>query len=113
MATKLTRVTLCLINYTLLISLKIIRFHNYPLHFIGNMDEMPLNFDMPPNRTVNNTTENFKIRATGNEQNGTTVLLACSGDGSKLRPMVIFKRKTPSTELSALPKRKAGWMPKE
>lgn len=39
-------------------------------------------FDMPPNRTINNSGEKtIKIRTTG-------------GDGSKLRPMVIFKRKT-------------------
>ena len=31
--------------------------HNYPLHGIANMDEMPLTFDMPPNHTVNNTEE--------------------------------------------------------
>ena len=43
---------------------------------------------------------------TGNEKNHVTVLLACAGDGSKLRSLVIFKRKEP-------PKRKAGWMPKE
>jgi len=42
---------------------KIVRFHRfiidrrkekgYPLHFIANMDETPLTFDMPPNRTIN------------------------------------------------------------
>ena len=30
----------------------------------------------------------------GNEENHATVLLVCAGDGSKLRVMVIFKRKT-------------------
>jgi len=65
----------------------------YPLHFIANMDEAPLMFDMPPNRTINNTGEKTaKIRTTG--KNGVTVVLACCGDGSKLKPMVIFKRKT-------------------
>ena len=31
---------------------------------------------------------------TGYEKNHITVVLTCAGDGSKLRPMVIFKRKT-------------------
>ena len=84
---------------------KIVRFHrfiidrrkehNYPLHVIANMDETPLTFDMPPNRTIHNTGEKtIKIRTTGNEKNRVTVVLACAGDGSKLRPMAIFKRKT-------------------
>ena len=84
---------------------KIVRFHrfiidrrkenSYPLHFIANMDETPLTFDIPPNRTINSTGEKtVKIRTTGNEKNRVTVVLACCGDGSKLKPMVIFKRKT-------------------
>ena len=69
--------------------------HIYPLHLIANMDETPLTFDMPPNRTVNNTGEKtIKIRTTGNEKNRVTVVLACCGDGLKIKPMVIFKRKT-------------------
>ena len=31
---------------------------------------------------------------TGNEKNRVTVVLVCAGDGSKLKPMVMFKRKT-------------------
>ena len=59
------------------------------------MDETPLTFDMPPNQTINNTGEKtVKIRTTGNEKNRVTVVLACCRDGSKLKPMVIFKRKT-------------------
>ena len=84
---------------------KIVRFHryiidplkehNFPLHLIANMDETPLTFDMPPNRTVNNTGEKtIKIRTTGNEKNRVTVVLACCGDGTKLKLMIIFKRKT-------------------
>ena len=34
-----------------------------------------------------------KIVTTGNEKSHTTVSLACAGDGSKLRSIVIFKRK--------------------
>ena len=69
--------------------------HNYPLHVIANMDETPLTFDMPPNRTIHNTGEKtIEIRMTGNEKNRITVVLACAGDGSKLRPTAIFKRET-------------------
>ena len=69
--------------------------HNYPLHLIASMNETPLTFDMPPNRTINSIGENtVKIRTTRNEKNRVTVVLACAGDGTKLKPMVIFKRKT-------------------
>ena len=70
-----------------------------------------------PNLTIHNTGEKtIKIRTTGNEKNRVTVVLACAGDGSKLRPMVIFKRKTlpkVANKLLLLFKRKAGWIPKE
>ena len=36
----------------------------------------------------------IKIRTTGNEKNRVTVVLACCGDGLKLKLMLIFKRKT-------------------
>ena len=66
-----------------------------PLHLIANMDETPLTFDMPLNQTINNTGEKtINIRTTGNEKNHGTVILTCVGDGSKLKAMVIFKRKT-------------------
>ena len=46
------------------------REHNFPLHLIANMDETPLTFDMPPNRTVNNTgKKTIKIRTMGIEKN--------------------------------------------
>ena len=71
------------------------RAHNYPLHLVANMDESPIQFDMPSNRTVSTIGEKtVKIRTTGNEKNCLTVILACAGDGSKLKPLVIFKRKT-------------------
>ena len=50
---------------------------------------------MLSNRTVSKTGEKtVKIRTTGNEKNRLTVVLTCAGDGSKLKPLVIFKRKT-------------------
>ena len=69
--------------------------HNYPLHLVGNMDEVPVQFDMPSNRTVNAVGDKtVKITTTGNKKNRLTVVLACAGDGSKLKPLVIFKLKT-------------------
>lgn len=71
------------------------RAHSYPLHLVANMDESLIQFDMPSNRTVSKTGEKtVKIRTTGNEKNRLTVVLTCAGDGSKLKPLVIFKRKT-------------------
>ena len=79
------------------------------------MDEVPVQFDMPSNRTVNAVGDKtVKIRTTGNEKNCLTVVQACAGDGSKLKPMVIFKRKTmPKIQnkhgVVVLFKKKAGW----
>ena len=45
------------------------REHNYPLHLIINMDEIPRTIDMLPNRTINSIGEKtVKIRTTGNEK---------------------------------------------
>ena len=63
--------------------------HQYALANIGNMDEMPMNFDMPPNRTVNSKGSKTVLIKTR-----FTVVLACMADGTKLKPMVVFKRKT-------------------
>ena len=84
---------------------KIVRFHlynidrrkehNYPLHLFTSMDETPLTFDMPSNSSIISIGEKtVKIRTTGNEKNRVMVVLACAGDGTKHRPMVIFKQKT-------------------
>ena len=69
--------------------------HQYALANIGNMDETPMNFDMPPNRTVNSKwSKTVLIKTTGHEKTRFTVVLACMADGTKLKPMVVFKRKT-------------------
>lgn len=68
---------------------------NYPMDKIGNMDEVPLTFDAPPNRTVAQTGDkSVKITTTGNEKTRFTVVLACLASGKKLKPMVIFRRIT-------------------
>ena len=107
---------------------KIVRFHcfvinlrkehNYPLHVIANIDETPLTFGMPPNRTINHMGEKtIKIRMTGNEKNRVTVVMVCAGDGSKLKPMVIFKRKTvpkvANKHVVVIATQEKGWMDTE
>ena len=71
------------------------RSKNYSLVNIGNMDEMPVWFDMPTSKTVDSTgAKTVLLKTTGHEKTRFTVVLACLADGTKLKPMVIFKRKT-------------------
>ena len=68
---------------------------DFELRQIGNMDETPMSFDLPGNRTVDvKGKKTVMIRTTGHERTHFTVVLACMADGTKLKPMVIFKRKT-------------------
>ncbi|KAF4794152.1 pogo transposable element with KRAB domain-like protein [Turdus rufiventris] len=68
---------------------------NIEPHSIINMDEVPLTFNMPLTRTVEQTgTSTVLIKTTGNEKTFFTVILGVLSNGQKLRPMVIFKRKT-------------------
>lgn len=69
--------------------------HKYELKHIVNMDEVPLAFDCPPNKTVETTNAaSVSIVTTGHEKTHMTVVLACCADGTKLKPLIIFKRKT-------------------
>lgn len=71
------------------------RIHNYDLGDIGNMDETPMTFDLPSNRTVASLgAKTIFLRTTGNEKKHFTVVLSCLANGTKLRPVIIFKRKT-------------------
>jgi hypothetical protein len=68
--------------------------HNYPLKYIGNMDETPMWFDLPSNTTVNKKGEKtISIRTTGHERTSFTVILGCMADGTKLPAVCIFKVK--------------------
>jgi hypothetical protein len=59
------------------------------------MDETPVFFDLPANRTVDSVgAKTVAVRTTGHEKSHFTTVLACMADGTKLPPMVIFKRKT-------------------
>ena len=69
--------------------------NKYEMQHIENMDETPMNFDMPPSHTVNPVSEKtVLIKTTGNEKTHFTVVLSCLANGTKLKPMIIFKRKT-------------------
>lgn len=69
--------------------------HNYDLAQMGNMDETPVTFDLPGKRTVNAIGERtIMMKTTGHEKTHFTVVLSCMADGTRLKPVVIFKRKT-------------------
>ena len=62
---------------------------------VFNMDEVPMTFDSPNARTVDQTGVNtVPITTTGHEKTHFTVVLCCSESGEKVKPMVIFKRLT-------------------
>ncbi|KAK9408018.1 hypothetical protein NXF25_006792 [Crotalus adamanteus] len=84
---------------------KIQQFHSYIIqlwkkyHYeesqIENMDEVALNFDVPSNRTVDmNGIKTVAIKRSGHEKTHYTAVLSCCADGTKLPPMLIFKKKT-------------------
>ena len=61
---------------------------------IGNLDEIPMNFDTIRNRTV--SSKGYKTilqKTTGHERTRFIVVLFCMADGTKLKPIVIFKKK--------------------
>jgi len=62
---------------------------------LGNMDEVPLTFDVPSNKIVDvKGAKTITIKTSGNEKMCYTVVLACCADGTKLPPLLIFKIKT-------------------
>lgn len=89
--------------------------YDYPLKYIGNMDETPVSFDLPANTTVDELgARSVSIRTTGHERANFTVVLTCMADGTKLPPLIIFKIKNiprgnfpPEVIIRANPK---GWM---
>jgi len=84
---------------------KIIEFHKYVINMrkklrfeieqLGNMDEVPLTFDVPLNKTVDvKGAKTIMIKSSGKEKMCYAVVLVCCADGTKLPPLLIFKRKT-------------------
>lgn len=88
---------------------------NYEMCQIANMDETPMTFDVPSNKTVDSKgVKSVTIKTSGNEKSHFTVVLSCCADGFKLPPLLIFKRKTypkesipPGIFIHVHPK---GWM---
>lgn len=90
------------------------RAQSYPLHLVANMDKF--------NSTCHwielsaKQARKLKIRTTGNEKNRLMVVLTCAGDGSKPKPLVIFKRKAmpqiavKQRRCCCAGKRMDGWM---
>ena len=75
---------------------------NYEVNQIGNADQTPLTFDIPHTTTINTKgSSSVNIKTTGNEKNQFTVMLACTTDGGKLPPFIIFERKTMDNDCSA------------
>uniref|UniRef100_K7FHE8 HTH CENPB-type domain-containing protein n=1 Tax=Pelodiscus sinensis TaxID=13735 RepID=K7FHE8_PELSI len=62
---------------------------------IFNMDELPKSFDIPAMQSVAETgMKRVCVATTGHEWTCFTVVLACTTNGEKLTPTVIFKRVT-------------------
>ena len=58
---------------------------------LGHMGEVSLTFDVPSNKTVDvKGAKTIMVKTSGNEK----TLLACCDEGTKLPPLLIFKRKT-------------------
>ena len=71
------------------------RENQYLLSSIGNMDETPVCQDMLSRHTADKTGKrSVLIKSTGHEKSRYTVVLCVMADGTKLRPMIIFKRKS-------------------
>ncbi|XGW16754.1 hypothetical protein V3C99_001862 [Haemonchus contortus] len=61
---------------------------------LGNIDKVPVPFDIIYERTVDvKGRENIKIDSTGHENSNFTVVLGVTAAGEKLKPMLIFKKK--------------------
>ena len=75
-------------------TIKMRKKHQYSLSQICNADQTPLTFDLPAETTINSKgASTVSIKTTGNEKNRFTVMLACTADGGKFPPYVVFKRK--------------------
>ncbi|CAJ0949590.1 unnamed protein product [Ranitomeya imitator] len=104
---------------------KIVSFHKFVLEArnkngyemtqIGNMDKVPLTFDVPSSKTVDvKGAKTIAVKTSGHKKTHYTVVLSCCVDGTKLPPLLIFKRKTMPKE--TIPKgvivhvHDKGWM---
>lgn len=63
----------------------------YDDDLIANIEETPININMPPNYTI--TKKNVIISTQGQEKCQCSILLTILADGKKLSPLIIFKGK--------------------
>ena len=81
---------------------KVVQFHRfviaarqrvgYPLSRIFNMDETPMQFELPLSRSLKFTgSRTVAVKTCGAEKHSFNVALAVAADGTKLPPKVIFK----------------------
>lgn len=86
---------------------------------IGNMDETSVSYDMPGNRSAASVAEKtLLVKMPSHERNHFTVVLSCLADGTKLGPLIIFKRKLMPKNLKipagvTVRVHPKGWMDKE
>lgn len=65
------------------------------LNLIINVDETPVFLELIPDKTYNiKGAKNVIIDTNGNEKKHVTLILAISGGGVKLAPVLVFKGKT-------------------
>ena len=65
----------------------------YSNEMIKNMDETPLYFDIIPSRSLEKKgAKEVCVKSTVAQKRHVTIVLACSGAGKMLPPMIIFKR---------------------
>ena len=89
---------------------------NYPLSCIYNMDETPIHFELPSNRTLEfSGSQKVSVKSCRAEKQSFTVVLAVAANGAKVPPKVIFKGvRTPRDLVVPQPLRvsshKKGWM---
>jgi hypothetical protein len=80
---------------------KIIEFHRFVINArkqekfelsqIANMDEVPLTFDVPSNKTMDSKgAESRIVKTCGHEKTHYTVVLPCCADWTKLPPFFYF-----------------------
>lgn len=67
--------------------------YQYPLSSIGNINETLRCFDLTENNSVDaKGVKTVLVKMSGHEKTRFTVVLACMADGTKLCPVLVFKR---------------------
>ena len=82
---------------------------DYPLSRIYNMDETPMSFELPLNRTLEfSGSRRVPVKSCGAEKQSFTVVLAVAANGAKVPPKSHLQRHPYTKRSSSI--RKGGWM---